>query len=103
MSYQDKSIQCSDCGTVFTFTAEEQEQFAVRGYRNSPKRCPECRMARKSRQNEANGGRTADTFTRQMFHATCANCGKETEVPFKPRTDRPVYCRDCYSRVRSSG
>ncbi len=40
MSFQDKSIRCSDCGTVFTFSAEEQEFFQSKGYTNEPKRCP---------------------------------------------------------------
>lgn len=35
---------------------------------------------------------------REMFKATCADCKKECEVPFKPREDRPVYCRDCYGK-----
>ena len=39
---------------------------------------------------------------RQMFPAVCADCGKETEVPFEPREDRPVYCSDCYRKVRPS-
>jgi hypothetical protein len=47
MSYEDKQITCSDCGTAFTFSAGEQEQFASRGYTNEPKRCPTCRAARK--------------------------------------------------------
>ena len=33
-----------------------------------------------------------------MHKATCAECKKECEVPFKPSGDRPVYCRDCYSK-----
>jgi CxxC-x17-CxxC domain-containing protein len=33
---------------------------------------------------------------REMHKATCADCGEETEVPFVPDPDRPVYCRDCY-------
>ncbi len=28
----------------------------------------------------------------------CASCGREATVPFVPRTDRPVYCRDCFRR-----
>ena len=48
MSFQDKSIQCSDCGATFTFSAEEQEFFQSKGYTNEPKRCPSCRQARKS-------------------------------------------------------
>ena len=50
MSFQGKSIQCSDCGTTFTFSAREQEQFAPRGYTNDPKRCPSCRQEKKARQ-----------------------------------------------------
>ena len=46
MSFQDKSIQCSDCGTIFTFSAREQEFFASKGLTNEPKRCPQCRKSR---------------------------------------------------------
>jgi CxxC-x17-CxxC domain-containing protein len=33
---------------------------------------------------------------REMHKATCADCGKECTVPFKPTEGKPVYCRDCY-------
>ena len=102
MDFKDKSIQCSDCGTTFTFSAEEQELFQSRGYTNEPKRCPSCRQARKS---ERYGNTSSDRGTatnRQMFHAVCAECGKDTEVPFEPRTGRPVYCSDCYRKVKTN-
>ena len=35
---------------------------------------------------------------REMHKVTCSDCKKETEVPFKPTGDRPVYCRDCYQK-----
>jgi CxxC-x17-CxxC domain-containing protein len=35
---------------------------------------------------------------RETHKATCADCGKETEVPFKPSGDRPVYCQECYQK-----
>jgi CxxC-x17-CxxC domain-containing protein len=40
-----------------------------------------------------------------MFSATCSSCGKEALVPFQPRSDRPVYCSDCFAtqRGQSSG
>ena len=98
MSFQDKSIQCSDCGTTFTFSAEEQEFFQSKGYTNEPKRCPECRRARKSERNS----NSSYGAPRQMFPATCAECGKNCEVPFEPRGDKPVYCSDCYRKVRPS-
>jgi CxxC-x17-CxxC domain-containing protein len=105
MSYQDKSIQCSDCGATFTFSADEQEQFASRGYTNEPKRCPTCRLARKSQQNGA--GRSYDNSSsynsnRQMYAVKCSDCGKDTQVPFEPSAGRPVYCSDCYRKVKNN-
>ncbi len=107
MSFQDKTLECSDCGTTFTFSAEEQEQFQSRGYTNEPKRCPECRQARKARQHgNSSNSYGSDSYSyrprRQMFPAVCSECGKETEVPFEPREGRPVYCSDCYRKVRLS-
>ena len=37
---------------------------------------------------------------KEMHKATCAECGKECEVPFKPDPSRPVYCRECYAKKR---
>lgn len=46
------------------------------------------------------GFRSNDFGPREMHKATCADCGKECEVPFKPREGKPVYCRDCYSKKK---
>ncbi len=107
MSFQDKTLECFDCEKDFTFSVEEQEQFQSRGYTNEPKRCPECRQARKVRQNRFGGNSYGNssygsTGRREMFPAVCSDCGKETTVPFQPRQDRPVYCGDCYRKVRAS-
>ena len=104
MSFQEKSIQCFDCGTAFTFSPEEQEFFSSKGYTNEPKRCPSCRQARKERQGSSGYQRSNTSYQSQrpMFPATCSRCGKVTEVPFEPREGRPVYCRDCYSTVKVS-
>ncbi|MFC1937900.1 CxxC-x17-CxxC domain-containing protein [Chloroflexota bacterium] len=99
MVFEDKTLECSDCGHEFTFSADEQELFQSRGYTNEPKRCPECRQARKARQNQSTSYGYA---RREMFPAVCADCGKATEVPFQPRENRPVYCSDCYRKVRAS-
>ncbi len=101
MDFEDKSIQCADCGTTFTFSAEEQEQFQSRGYTNEPKRCPLCRSARKAERYGSSS--YGDGTRRQMFPAVCAECGKETEVPFEPRGTRPVYCSACYDKTRQGG
>ncbi len=97
MSFQDKSLECADCGATFTFSVEEQEFFQSKGYVNEPKRCPECRQSRKTERYGSSFG-----SRRQMFSVTCAECGKDTEVPFEPRGDRPVYCSDCYRKIRQS-
>jgi hypothetical protein len=59
MSFQDKSIQCSDCGAVFTFTAGEQEFFASKGLTNEPRRCPRCRKAKKQQHRGLSGSWTS--------------------------------------------
>ena len=100
MGFEDKSIECSDCGATFTFSVEEQEFFASKGYTNEPKRCPACREARKSERYGNSGSSYGSRPRRQMFPAVCAQCGKDTEVPFEPREGRPVYCRDCYNKVK---
>jgi CxxC-x17-CxxC domain-containing protein len=98
MSFQEKSIICADCGATFTFTTGEQEFFQTKGYTNEPKRCPACRQAKKSeRSGNSNYGYGS---SRQMYPVKCAECGKDTEVPFEPRGDKPVYCSDCYRKVR---
>ncbi|OAT86358.1 zinc-ribbon domain containing protein [Desulfotomaculum copahuensis] len=95
--FEDKVITCRDCGQEFVFTVSEQEFYAEKGFTNDPSRCPQCRAARK--QNGGNRGRGRyDRQEREMFPAVCAACGRETQVPFQPREDRPVYCRDCFSR-----
>ena len=104
MSFVDRSLQCSDCGSTFTFSAEEQEFFATKGYTNDPKRCLGCRQSRKSTRTGSHGGYSGGyRSSRQMFSAVCAQCGNSTEVPFEPRGDRPVYCSQCYNKTRVGG
>lgn len=99
---QDKTLECRDCGGNFVFTASEQDFFAEKGFANEPSRCPDCRAARKQRNpggNSRSGFRSQQP--REMHAATCATCGKSTQVPFKPSGDRPIYCSDCYTRKSS--
>ena len=99
--FQDKTLECKDCGAQFTFSTSEQEFFAEKGFTNDPGRCPSCRAARKqnsrgSHSRQGSGFRTQ----REMYTATCASCGESAQVPFKPSGDRPVYCKDCFSGQR---
>lgn len=93
--FQDKELVCKDCGNTFVFTAGEQEFYAEKGFENEPSRCRECRNARKA----ARAG-SGERPMREMHPAVCADCGAETEVPFKPVANRPVYCRECFAKHR---
>ena len=95
--YRDETLNCVDCNAPFTFSAGEQEFFAAKGFTNKPNRCPDCRAARKAGRSP-NGGRSGSP--REMFKATCNQCGGVAEVPFQPRGDKPVYCRDCFATRR---
>ncbi|MEK6873365.1 MAG: CxxC-x17-CxxC domain-containing protein [Nanoarchaeota archaeon] len=55
------------------------------------------------RRNFGGGGRQGfrrDFGPREMHKAICSECKKECEVPFKPKEDRPVYCKECYAKHR---
>lgn len=34
----------------------------------------------------------------QLYPATCSECRKPCEVPFRPTGERPVYCRECFGK-----
>jgi CxxC-x17-CxxC domain-containing protein len=124
----DMTINCRDCEQPFTFTASEQAFYQERGF-SQPQRCASCRADRKA-QRAASGGDSYGNSsygggssyggnsygggsrggggsyggggggTRQLFPAVCSACGKDTEVPFQPRNDKPVYCRECFTERR---
>ncbi len=125
MDFEDKTIVCADCQTEFVHSAADQARYSERGLTNDPKRCAPCREKRRNRQpSKPSGGpggggggghggprggdsgprgRAGRFFSasenrprRESFPATCAACGQQTTVPFKPVEGRPVYCRDCY-------
>ena len=127
-TFEDRTLTCRDCGQSFTFTAGEQEFYQTRGLTNEPGRCPECRRARKQQRGGGGGfsySTSSDGFgggggggdyggprgyrsghdrpRREMHSATCSSCGKEAQVPFVPRGDKPVYCSDCFESVRGGG
>jgi CxxC-x17-CxxC domain-containing protein len=109
VSYSDKTLTCRDCNSPFTFTEGEQAFYAQKGFTNEPTRCPECRAANKSRRN--GGGMAYDSdrgyggdyerAPREMFEAVCTQCGGIAKVPFQPRSDKPVYCSNCFEQQRS--
>jgi CxxC-x17-CxxC domain-containing protein len=99
VTYEDRTLTCAECGSEFTFSVDDQEFHAGRGYED-PKRCPSCRQARRDRGGGGGGGGYGGP--RQMYDAVCASCGSACQVPFQPTQDRPVYCSDCFSKDRPS-
>ncbi len=111
---EDQRLMCVSCGEEFLFTAGEQAFYRERGLTHAPTRCKRCRDQRKTQRpegarSEGGGPRAhragpAAAGPRETFAATCANCGRATEIPFRPVSGRPVYCRDCFrDRKREAG
>ena len=98
-AYQDKVLCCRDCGADFVWTSGEQAFYASKGLVNEPARCPSCRAAARSARQGA-PGTGGSSRPREFFPAVCDRCGIQTQVPFLPRNDRPVYCSSCYDVVR---
>jgi CxxC-x17-CxxC domain-containing protein len=86
MEYADRTLKCKDCGSDFIFTAGEQVFFKSKSFTNDPAHCKPCKAKR-------GRGRTR---ARPETVTTCAACGQETSVPFRPRLGRPVLCRLCF-------
>ena len=127
--YNDKTLTCADCGQQFVFTASEQDFYAQRGF-SEPRRCASCRASRKTARGSDGGGGGGGGYSsgggggyssggsssygggggygerdrgpREMFAATCSNCGKEAMVPFRPTSGKPVYCSDCFRSMRGA-
>ena len=118
----DRSLTCRDCGQEFVFTLGEQEFYQQRGF-SEPQRCPNCRQARKTQRSGGgngggggyasggSGGYSSGGFgsdsgygssPRQLYPATCSECGQQTEVPFNPTPGKPVFCRDCFASRKAA-
>jgi CxxC-x17-CxxC domain-containing protein len=99
----DTTLTCRDCGQAFTFSSGEQDFYASRGF-SEPSRCPDCRTTRRSQRDSGSGygdGSSArGRGPREMFSATCSDCGQEAQVPFQPSGDKPVYCSACFDKRR---
>lgn len=93
MEFEDRRLQCVDCGSEFVWTAGEQAFFADKHFKNEPKRCRSCKAKRTERLASAPGVRE-----RVETHTVCSACGKETTVPFRPTQGRPVFCRECFQQ-----
>ena len=87
--YEDKILICKDCGQEFTFTEGEQRFYEEKGFDREPQRCKNCRDKRKREKTN-----------KRMFSVKCDGCGNDAQVPFEPKDGRPVYCSECFSKMK---
>ncbi len=93
---ESTTVTCADCGT------ECQVPFVPRT--DKPVYCSDCFRQNKPQDSgndrysrDDRGSRySRDDRPRESTTVTCADCGTECQVPFVPRTDKPVYCSDCF-------
>lgn len=88
MDFKDQTLVCQDCGKEFTFSASDQQFFQEKGFQ-SPKRCPECRQAKKQAKS-----------SQQKYEITCSKCGEKGFVPFQPRNPEGLLCEQCFKASR---
>ena len=94
--FVERTLVCRECNLEFVFSAGEQQFFHAKGLQNDPGRCLDCRAAYKARVSTG-----PERPVRDMHAAVCAQCGGQAIIPFVPRNDRPVYCSNCFDRVRA--
>ena len=110
---ESTSVTCADCGNQCTVP------FVPRS--NKPVYCSDCfrqnkpqdsgndrysrddRSSRNSRDDryskysrDDRGSRNSRDNDREDTEVTCADCGNQCTVPFVPRSNKPVYCSDCF-------
>ena len=77
-----------------TLISQPPKRSFEKNYSQNPPR-PFNYSQRHDRGRQGNGSRER-TYTRVV----CSECRKECEIPFKPSGDRPVYCKECFSKRR---
>jgi CxxC-x17-CxxC domain-containing protein len=106
--FQDRVLQCIDCGTDFVFSAGEQRFYQEKEFRNEPRRCRGCKAKRQNGSGHPGGARDGMRERgggpgRVETSAVCSQCGRETTVPFRPTQGRPVFCRECFQSRKAMG
>lgn len=112
----DILIECIDCENDFLFSIKDQDFYKQQGFED-PKRCKECRSARKSRakqpnntqQNHANvynqnrGQNKTDRVNAQdnrpHWSIICTDCNENAMVPFEPQG--PARCKRCHWNLKN--
>lgn len=90
---------CDQCG--------KQCEVPFRPTSGKPVFCSSCFEHKGGSDSRRPEGRNFDrperSEERQMFEATCADCGNKCQVPFRPTQDKPVFCSDCFGEKKHAG
>ena len=110
MSFEDRTLECVDCGASFTWTAGEQRFFEEKGFTNEPRRCADCRARKKAARTDGDtqdhgprrprtapgrapgrGGYDGGTERRprEMNDFSCVVCGTGAKLPFPSFGNEP--------------
>ncbi|MFH1668248.1 MAG: CxxC-x17-CxxC domain-containing protein [Candidatus Komeilibacteria bacterium] len=84
---------CSECG--------KDCEVPFRPTGEKPVYCSDCFRGKDNDAPRRSGSRDfgrSNSRDRQMYSAVCDKCGQKCEVPFKPSSDKPIYCSNCFDK-----
>ena len=105
--YQDQTLACAECGREFTWAAGEQEYFHEMKYDGPPKRCEDCRRAKRGRQGEGEPGQ-AQIAAQEVGGEAMSNEAGEYVLSFNvgddptPETPATQRCRNLYEALATA-
>jgi CxxC-x17-CxxC domain-containing protein len=88
---------CSECG--------KECKVPFKPTTGKPIYCSDCfekHDDKKSDRRPRRDSRRSNDRRTDMFDAVCDKCGKDCKVPFKPSSDKPIYCSDCFEKVNDN-
>lgn len=91
------SAVCADCG--------KRCEVPFRPSGDKPVYCSICFENRDGGgdRSERRSSRDGGFESKRMFDAICDKCNKDCQVPFKPSSDKPIYCNDCFGKGEERG
>jgi CxxC-x17-CxxC domain-containing protein len=88
-----KPVYCRECFESKDIQKESRQTRSKRVFRASDKTS--------KKPVERFGDRKGPYRTNKRMHsAVCRTCNKEITLPFKPTKDKPVYCQDCFQKIK---
>ena len=88
MAFEDRTLTCVECNEPFTFSADDQQYHADKGYENEPKPCESCRQARRNQSSGGGFGGGFDRGPREMHPVVCAAARTQRYLSYHGATAR---------------